>query len=260
MSIFDELNSFDDMGTSSNEIRQGLTLAKVVNIDDPDKLGRVRCQYFTFDNNQGQLEWAYVMTPFGGKDYGIFFRPNVNDIVLLGFEGNNVSRPFVLGCVWHEDITPPVPHPAPIDEAKKAHEVYQITTPQKNNIILSDKDKKESITVKTPKEAQMVIDDEKEFINITDKQGKNFIKIDIKGGEITVKCEKKLSLEVGGDTKIIMDGTSKTIEIETKNKISTKSANLSEQATSGTAEMKAVQVDIQATGITQVKGQIVKIN
>lgn len=260
MSIIDQISPFDELNTSSHELRQGLTLAKVVNIDDPDKLGRVRCQYFTFDDTQGQLEWAYVMTPFGGKDYGIFFRPNVDDIVLLGFEGNNVSRPFVLGCVWHEDVVPPVKHPAPIDKNKKAHELYQITTPKKNNIILSDEDKKEKITVQTPKESHIIIDDENDVINISDKSGKNFIKINIKDGEITVKCEKKISLEVGGDTKIIMDGTSKSIDIETKNKISTKSANLSEEATSGKAEIKGMQIDVQATSLVQIKGQMVKIN
>ena len=79
--------------------RPGLTLAVVTNINDPDKLNRVKCLPVENDKEE-ETDWCYVMAPLGGKECGAFFFPNVNDLVVLGYLGGNPHRPMVLGGFW----------------------------------------------------------------------------------------------------------------------------------------------------------------
>ena len=50
--------------------RQGLTLATVTNITDPDKLNRVKCLPIENKDNEEETDWCYVMAPLGGAGHG----------------------------------------------------------------------------------------------------------------------------------------------------------------------------------------------
>ncbi|GAL64992.1 phage baseplate assembly protein V [Algibacter lectus] len=44
--------------------------------------------------------WIRVVTPHGGGDKGFHFIPEVGEEVLIGFEGANAERPYMMGsCI-----------------------------------------------------------------------------------------------------------------------------------------------------------------
>lgn len=88
--------------------RPGLSLAVVTNINDEEKLNRVKCLPIENENKE-ETDWCYVMAPLGGKQCGQFFFPNVNDLVVLGYLGGDPHRPIVLGAYWTTQFPPPIP-------------------------------------------------------------------------------------------------------------------------------------------------------
>ena len=41
--------------------------------------------------------WIWVVSPYQGRDHGSMAVPEIGDMVLVGFEHNNVERPYVMG-------------------------------------------------------------------------------------------------------------------------------------------------------------------
>lgn len=109
MSIADQLDAM--MGqtrqlTGREMSRCGLTLAKVTNINDDQKFNRVKCLPIGSENAE-ETDWCYVMTPMGGKECGMFFFPQVNDLVVLAYLDDDPHRPLVLGGYWNNEVLPP---------------------------------------------------------------------------------------------------------------------------------------------------------
>lgn len=50
---------------------------------------------------------ARLSTPMAGGGRGAFFRPEVGDEVVVGFEAGDINRPVVLGSVWNDQQQPP---------------------------------------------------------------------------------------------------------------------------------------------------------
>ena len=61
--------------------------------------GRVCVTIPTRDKKANELKWARVAMPSGGSKWGHYFLPEVGDQVLLAFEGGNIEKPYVIGCV-----------------------------------------------------------------------------------------------------------------------------------------------------------------
>ena len=102
MSITDKLSAAmgqPDYQLGREMFRTGLTLAKVTNIKDEQKLNRVKCLPIGW-GDQEETDWCYVMAPMGGNDCGAFFFPQVNDLVVLAFLDGDPHRPIVLGDRW----------------------------------------------------------------------------------------------------------------------------------------------------------------
>ena len=102
------LDAMNGMGYSieSKTRRPGLALAVVTNINDEQKLNRVKCLPIENENLE-ETDWCYVMAPLGGKACGQFFFPNVNDLVVLAYLGGDPHRPLVLGAIWNTVVKPP---------------------------------------------------------------------------------------------------------------------------------------------------------
>lgn len=73
-----------------------LHVAVVTNVKDPDGLGRVKVKYPELSEEQ-ESPWARVVAAGAGDQRGVMISPEVNDEVLVGFEGGDLRRPVVLG-------------------------------------------------------------------------------------------------------------------------------------------------------------------
>ncbi|MDD2497550.1 MAG: phage baseplate assembly protein V [Desulfitobacteriaceae bacterium] len=252
MSLFEQFITPAETQEQSPGTMMGITLAEVTNIDDPENLGRVKCKFITANEDALEMDWAFVMTPFGGNDCGFFFMPNVKDTVLVLFENGDIRRPYVIGSLWGSLVTPPLK----LNGGK--NETYQIKTPNKSIIELSDIEGKETITLKTPKERQVVLNDEKQLVELSD--GNNSLSLDSKNGEIKIKCKQKLTIEVGNNAKITIDGMSGNIKIEGQQAINLEGAQIEINAKAKATFKGSAQVSVESGGMTSVKGGILKLN
>lgn len=95
--------------------KSGPQYGSVVDNRDPENLGRVRValgwqvDYGFILNSDNYKDWDYlkdtynltpwiwVVSPYQGRDHGSMAVPEIGDMVLVGFEHNNVERPYVMG-------------------------------------------------------------------------------------------------------------------------------------------------------------------
>ncbi|HEU5270760.1 MAG TPA: VgrG-related protein [Jatrophihabitans sp.] len=94
--LADTLNSKPQ--TSSFSV-PGLVVGVVTNVDDPDKAGRVKLKYPAISADI-EGPWARIVTLGAGNKRGMVFQPEVNDEVLVAFEGGDPRQPVVLGGLF----------------------------------------------------------------------------------------------------------------------------------------------------------------
>lgn len=77
--------------------------AKVKDNEDPNNLGRVRVQ---FDwqaqlNDTMMTPWLRMAQPYAGGGKGFSFIPEIDEEVMIDFEGGNAERPYVKGTLYN---------------------------------------------------------------------------------------------------------------------------------------------------------------
>jgi uncharacterized protein involved in type VI secretion and phage assembly len=87
----------------------GVYPAIVIDNVDPDNIGRVKVRLpcLGASDEEGYAPWARIATLMAGNNRGTWFIPDVNDEVLIVFEGGDLSRPYVIGCLWNGIDKPP---------------------------------------------------------------------------------------------------------------------------------------------------------
>jgi uncharacterized protein involved in type VI secretion and phage assembly len=93
-----------------------LQLAQVVDNNDPDSRARVKIRL-----QAAPVElWASVVAPSAGNGYGVSFVPKIDEMVVVGFIGQDV--PLVLGSIWAGSDSRP-------EDADTQEDHYVIRTP-----------------------------------------------------------------------------------------------------------------------------------
>src|SRR5579859_5028492 len=78
----------------------GVEVAIVTNVQDPDKLGRVKVCFPRLPDKP-ESTWARVVQPAAGAGRGFYWLPEVNDEVLVAFQLGDAHVPYVLGALWN---------------------------------------------------------------------------------------------------------------------------------------------------------------
>lgn len=82
-------------------------LARVVDVNDPLNLARVKVELYAMDTSADVALWARVACPFAGASRGGFFIPQPDDEVLVVFVGGDARHPIVVGGLWNGAAPPP---------------------------------------------------------------------------------------------------------------------------------------------------------
>lgn len=180
-------------------------------------------------NNEEQGIWCRVASPDAGENRGIFFRPEIEDEVIIGFINEDPNNAIVLGMLHSSG------KPAPITASDDNHQKGIVTRSEMK--VLFD-DEKKSIGIETPAGKKITLDEDKGVIVIEDENS-NVITIDSNG--IKMESAGNIEIKATGDVKI--EGTNVSI--------------------SATAQLKAegsagAELSSGATAI--LKGSIVQIN
>lgn len=74
--------------------------AKIKDNNDPEGLGRVKVK-FNWANGSTTSDWIRMVQPHSGSGKGFYFIPEIDEEVLVGFEGGNAQKPYVLGTQYN---------------------------------------------------------------------------------------------------------------------------------------------------------------
>ncbi|MBE8723894.1 type IV secretion protein Rhs [Flavobacterium sp. KB82] len=74
--------------------------AQVKDNNDPEGLGRVRVEFYGASGT-AVTDWIRMVQPYSGSGKGFYFVPEIGEEVLIGFEGNNVQNPYVIGAQYN---------------------------------------------------------------------------------------------------------------------------------------------------------------
>lgn len=107
----------------------GLVTALVTDVDDPDRQGRVRVTIQSMPGHT-RTAWAPVAAPMAGNDRGLYFMPELDDEVILGFLANDPEQPVIIGYAWNGSDRPPAEHPRErVIRSLNGHTIRMIDAP-----------------------------------------------------------------------------------------------------------------------------------
>ncbi len=270
MSDFYELIDFVSkkqlLKTETGESRIfGVMLGIVAKNYDKDMPGRICVTLPVRDTDANELKWARVAMAASGSKWGHYFLPEIGDQVLVAFENGSIEKPYIIGCIAKDNYSF---LQKSVDEKNK---IKRIVTKNGNAITFEDNDdeegKNDKIKIETPKQAHTIImDNENKKIEICDKEKKCQLEMKTENGEINVKAESKMVIQVGNNITIKLNGDSGEIKIEaTKLSVTTSSniniasdANAKFSGSQTTIEASSV-VKLNSSGMLQIQGNPIKI-
>ncbi len=164
-------------------------IAHVVDLDDPDKLGRIRVQLQWFETDT--KFWVRYLSPNAGDKHGWYSRPELNDEVLVVFEQGNPDRPIAIGSLYNGQSKPT------FDDTKD-NNLKGFLTKTGHKIEFSDKSGDEKITIVTKDEVcTIVLDAKNKSISITADGD-----VALNGDNVTIEAKQKLTLKSGTDGEL----------------------------------------------------------
>lgn len=179
----------------------GIAVGIVTNLEDPEGLGRVRVKYPHLNDQESQ--WARLVAPMAGQERGFFFRPEVEDEVLIAFELGDVRRPYILGGLWSSVDKPPP------DDGNAAENNWRFIHSRSGHIVkLDDTSGGEKVEIIGKDEKhKIIIDVAGDKIQIICDSGDVEVKaeagtVNIEAQEINLSATQNMTLEAGGTMTI----------------------------------------------------------
>ena len=185
-------------------VNHGLTTAVVSEVgggsgSGSDKPGMVKVKFNGLTGDVASA-WARVLSFGGGNKRGGVFLPEINDEVLVGFEGGDTRRPVVLGALFNGKDA--LAAGSDVNDGGKV--AYRRITSRQNNVIeLSDGD-----------------GPDKQHVKITAVSDDQQLRIGADRGDIKYPDGKPFAITVG----------SSSIEFDGKGNITIKGLKISVQA------------------------------
>lgn len=247
--------------TGDNRIT-GVVVGKVVKNYAEGMSGRVCVSIPVRDSGEEGLKWARLAFPSFGTDWGHYFLPEVGDQVLVVFEQGNIERPFVIGCV-----------PKDKDKFLKAsatekNDKKRIVTKHGNAINFydsaedgGDSGEKDNIEIVTATGQHYVkLDNDKKKIVVADKDNKCRIELntDPEKGEITIKADKKITLQAG-DVTLVLNGNNSSAELS-KAKLKVSDAASIEMEAQKSISLTAPSYKVDASSAVKLSGGAVTVS
>ncbi len=207
----------------------GLQIGIVTQLEeDPDGEDRILVQV-PIINNEEQGIWARVATLDAGENRGSFFRPEIEDEVIIGFINDDPNDAIVLGML-HSSAKP-----APLTASDDNHEKGFVTRSEMRMIF---NDEKTSWTLSTPSGKQIIVDEDADLISIADDH-QNKITLDANG--ILLESAADINVKATGDLNL--EGTNITVKAN---------AQFKAEGSAG--------AEVSTSAIAVLKGSLVQIN
>lgn len=169
----------------------GVYPAQVRDIKDPAGKGRVKVALpWSPDpsGGDGYEAWARIAAMGAGKERGAWWIPDLDDEVLVAFEGGDPRRPYVIGGLWNGKDEPP----ESMDGAGK-NPIKVLRSRNGVKVTLDDTDGQEKLILETPGGCKLTMRDGPGTVEIADGNG-NTLKMEASGVTLTAS---KLTINAG---------------------------------------------------------------
>lgn len=127
----------------------GVVYARVIGIEEEG----IVVEYLS-QNLDLPSDTAPVVCPFAGDKRGGFFRPEVDDVVIVAFENGDVSEPVILGGVWREGPQPPTQA-----DLSAANNKRTLVSREGHEVTFDDTPGVSQILIRTKSGAKIVLDE-----------------------------------------------------------------------------------------------------
>ena len=223
---------------------QGLTTGIVKELEgDPSGQFKIRIAIPSLQTDNIGV-WARISNGYASEESGVFFLPEIDDEVIVGFINQDPRNPIVLGSVHNSNTAPP--YPIEDDNFKKG-----IIT--KNQLKVEFDEEDDVITISTPEGNILTLNDTDKLVSMVDLNGNSI--------EMT---EDGITITSCGDLNITSSGAT---NLESTADISlTSSANVAVEGINveakGSAKFAAegAMAEIKGSAQTIIKGGMVMIN
>ena len=222
---------------------QGLQTGLVTDLEDPAGEHRVKVRLPLVNPAEEGL-WMRVATLDAGNERGTFYRPEIGDEVIVGFLHNDPDHPVILGMLHSSTLPPPL-------TASNANPEKGYVSREGIKMIFHDGEK--SLTLETPGGKKITLDDNAGTLRAEDEHG-NSIQMEASG--ITIESAASLNLKAATDIKL----EAANILLSPSSQFSVSAGASEIKAGGGSAEFKSTSVKINGSGMTEIKGGLVKIN
>jgi len=164
-------------------------VALVTDLRDPDNQGRVKVRLPWLPDSAGAAceLWARLATLMGGNNRGSWFIPDVDDEVLVAFEGGDLRHPFVIGGLWNGQDAPPTAMDGSGQNNKKV-----LRSRNGVQVTLDDSNGQEQMILETPGGQKVTLKDGPGAVLIEDSNG-NSVKLETAG--ITINASAKVTVQ-----------------------------------------------------------------
>jgi type VI secretion system secreted protein VgrG len=231
----------------------------VIDNHDPQGLGRVKVQMRWQYKNGLSTPWIRNLSVSASQGQGFYFIPEVDDEVLVDFEGGNAECPFVVGSVYNSDSKPPSA------SSNSSNHIKMIQS--RNGGIFKINDQDGSITIQDKSGSSIVLDGSG---NINIQATKSIILTageDINatsGKNTTLNTDKDFNVNAGNNTTITTSSklnvsSGRNTQINDGIKIEITAPSVGVKGDAG-LKLEGATVDIDGKAITNVKGGMVNLN
>jgi uncharacterized protein involved in type VI secretion and phage assembly len=162
----------------------------VTNNVDPAGMGRVKVRFPMLSDLDS--DWCRLVSPMTGDGRGLFILPEIEDEVLVAFEGGGAGRPYVIGSLWNGQDAPPLDASDAVKDRKVVKHILRTGTRGIDGVV---------------KGHSILLDDTagEEKILIEDRNG-NQISLECKGDRIIITSKGDIELGATRDIKITAGG------------------------------------------------------
>jgi Rhs element Vgr protein len=232
--LHDDLNDTEAAGLVGGI--KGLQIGKVVQLEnDPDGEHRILVRIPVIDD-KARGTWMRMASLDAGSGRGAFFRPEIDDEVIVGFINNDPRNAVILGML-HSSAKG-----APIDAHDVNHE-KGFTTRSKMHISFNDDTRK--IVIDTPAGNSITLDESGKKIEIID-QNQNKITMDTSG----IKMDSPKNIEINAKGNMTLKATGA---------MNIGAATIAAKA-DGNISVEGAMAKLAGQGVTEITGGLVKIN
>jgi len=208
---------------------QGLHIGIVTQLEsDPDGEDRILVKIPVINNDEDGI-WCRIATLDAGNKRGTFFRPEIQDEVIIGFINNDPRHAVVLGMLNSSA------KPAPLTASDDNHEKGYISRSEMKMIFNDDK---KSFSLETPGGNKFLITEDEKKIHLEDQNGN---KITMNEDGIKIESIKDIIFKAAKDIKADADSN---IEIKATKNFKAEGSSGAKLSSGGTTDVKGSMVNI----------------